>query len=399
MNPAIVIVAFDRPHSLSRLLHSLKHAYFSEKDSDANIPLVISIDQGGDKTVFDIAESFEWKYGEKRIINHGQRMGLKNHILSCGELVNEFGSIIMLEDDLFLSPTFYDFAAKALEFTSKDPRIGGISLYAHKFNVFARLPFEPIDDGYDNWYFQFASSWGQAWTANQWNGFAEWQNEHDGEDLSGNGLPNDIAAWKESSWLKYAIKYLIETDKYFLYPRISYTTNFADAGTHSARALSELQIPLSHGAFNHPERINSGRPLYFSSLDDSGSVYDAYFENSLLPYEMDLYGIKSRDLLLAQGIESQKPGSKLPHGSKLVSSASLPFEIVREYGLSLKPIDQNVAFKLRGQGLRLYDLNRKAPIKRTKEGAFYSFFYPGLNQSKISAIVKDKISDKFNILK
>ncbi len=364
MKPAIVVVAYNRDDALERILKSLDSAVYE----DNNIELVISIDYSQNKKVRKAAEDFHWRFGEKRIVVHADRMGLKKHIIECGGYAKEYGSIIMLEDDLYVSPDFYNFASKALEFSSKYPEIGGVSLYSHRFNVFARLPFEPVNDGFDNWYFQFASSWGQAWTAEQWTGFSEWLEVNDGKDISGNGLPSNVAEWGESSWLKYAIKYLIEKDKYFLYPRVSYTTNFADAGEHASHAVTDLQVPLE---FGHRENFN------FSRVGEARAVYDAYFENTLLPYESDLYGIKYRDGQVRMRY--------------LLSTDNLPFQLVQSYGLLLKPMDANIFEKMEGREIKVYDLSLKAKEAKADKGLRENYFYPGMNRKKIIDLVSYRL--------
>ena len=168
--PAIVTIAYNRPDSLGRLLSSLGNAKYPE---GSEVTLVISIDKSDTDEVVRLAKEYEWPFGEKVVIARKERMGLKNHVLACGDLTDTYGSIIVLEDDLYVSPSFYEYAVKALDFTEGDERIGGVSLYNHLFNVHARRSFMAIDDGYDNWYFQFASSWGQAYTKSQWDGFKE----------------------------------------------------------------------------------------------------------------------------------------------------------------------------------------------------------------------------------
>ncbi len=61
MKPAIIIPAYNRPDSLRRLLSFIDAASFIYDD----IPLVISVDGGGDINVVELANSFEWKYGQK----------------------------------------------------------------------------------------------------------------------------------------------------------------------------------------------------------------------------------------------------------------------------------------------------------------------------------------------
>ena len=364
MKPAIVVIGYDRADSLKRLLGSIAAAEYAEDD----ITLIISLDRSGKTEVEKVAEKFIWKHGEKKVIVRKERMGLKRHILTCGNYADEYGSIIMLEDDLYVSPDFYNFASKALSHTVSDPRVGGVSLYNHRFNVFARLPFEAVDDGYDNWYFQFASSWGQAWTASQWDGFREWQEAHDGEDLHDAGMPSNVAEWGDSSWLKYAIRYLVDTDRYFLYPRVSETTNFADAGEHASASVTDLQVPM--------RAVHKGEYI-FSTVEQSRARYDAFFENMDLPHPSDLYGLKMRDGAIGGNTQDKF----------FYSVDMLPYEKVDSYGLDLRPIDANILYRTSGRRIFLYDISRPVKNGKVRKGALERYFYPGMNRKKIMNMI------------
>ena len=343
-DPAIIIIAYNRAESLKRLLTSIAAAEYPE---DRSIPLVISIDKGDNADVIDAADSFIWEHGEKTVIKRAENMGLKAHVLECSKLTSEYGSSIILEDDLFVSKDFYKYSAAALEFTRNDDRIAGISLYNHLLNVHAREPFEALRDESDNWYFQFASSWGQAYTAAQWEAFESWMQKNDNTAFP-DTVPENVRTWDNGSWLKYYIRYVVETDKYFLYPNVSRTTNFTSGGTHRSGQEADFQVPL----------INKGSMGYrFRSLDESESIYDAYFENVCLKAKyagerdgvtVDLYG--------------KKP---VPGKGFLLSSKALPYKIIRSYGRCLRPIDANILNDIPGDAFRLYDLSCPEKIRKT----------------------------------
>jgi len=369
MKPAIVVVAYNRVKALQRLLDSLKNADYS---GFSDITLIISIDKSDNSEVSEAAEAFSWGQGEKRVVTHPERLGLKKHILGLGDLTKEFGSIIMLEDDLLVSPFFYHYSCAALNKVSGDSKVAGVSLYSHKFNVFARLPFDAADDGYDNFYFRFPSSWGQAWTGEEWSSFRSWLDEHDGEDLHGNGMPAPAAEWGSSSWLKYALKYAIEEDKTWFYPRTSYTTNFFDEGEHTNEAVTDLQVPLSLGL---------KREYCFSLYEESGSKYDPYFENDALPFQSDIYGLKRRDKALKDGC--------------FYSSEILPFKIRESFGLSLRPVDSNILFRIPGEGIFLYDPSEKTETRHKESARLEKYFYPGMNRRKIMKLIGDRFEGYF----
>lgn len=337
--PAIVIVAFNRPRSLKRLLDSLSKAHYPDDD----IPLVISIDRGTDNEhVLDIAKSFTWQFGTKNVVYQEENLGLRNHVLQCGDLTNTYGSIIMLEDDLYVSPNFYHYAAGALNFSKDKSPIGGISLYNHQLNVHTNKNFQPIEDGYDNWYFQFASSWGQAWNSKQWNSFREWYDKKPSINDNRN-VPQYVRNWSEKSWLKYFIAFLVIQDRYFLYPKISLTTNFSDAGTHVGEDSTVFQLPLLY-AFK--------KEYNFSNLDESNAIYDAFYENRTLAEALGL----SREELC---VDLQ--GYKKIDGQKskkfMLTVQKLDRKVVKTNGCSLKPIDANIIQDIAGDDIYLYDLN------------------------------------------
>ena len=97
---AVVVVGYNRSDSMRRILGSLAKADYKEKD----IPLVISIDHSGREEVEQVAREFQWNYGPKEVICHKERLGLRKHIISCGDLTRRYGAVMILEDDLYVSP-------------------------------------------------------------------------------------------------------------------------------------------------------------------------------------------------------------------------------------------------------------------------------------------------------
>lgn len=342
LNTPIVVVAYNRPRSLTRLLNSLKKSSFPNK----NIDLIISIDKGSNnEAVLDVANNFIWDFGDKKVVYQEENLGLRAHILKCGSLSDVYGSVIVLEDDLYVSSNFYNYAIEALKFSKDKPYIGGVSLYNHQLNVHTRDNFLAIDDGYDNWYFQFASSWGQAWSKDQWSGFMEWYNKTP-EINKNTKIPAYVRSWSEKSWLKYNISYLIEKEMYFFYPRISLSTNFSDAGTHVGQDSTIYQVPMDYSI---------QKKYIFSEIDQSKAVYDAFYENSTLANSLDL---NLSDICIDLYGYKQRLGQKY-----LLSSKILSYKIVRSYGKSLKPLDTNILENIEGDELFLYDTDLREENK------------------------------------
>jgi len=332
--PAIVIAAYNRTHCLKRLLQSVVKATYP---SGISIPLIISLDKSENEEVLALANAFEWTNGPKRIITHKKHLGLKAHILSCGDLTQEYGSIILLEDDLWVGKYYYDFACAGLAAYEQHPEIAGISLYSYQMAESRFAPFVPVEDELGVYFMQIPSSWGQTWSAKQWEAFRQWFKKHpeiEQEEL----LPSYVRRWSEHSWKKHFMRYLIQTNRYFVYPRASHSTNFHDKGTHS-QAEALFQVPLSH-------QDTYGK---LGSVAQSLAIYDAYFElmpnclnkliDNLLPYEysIDLYGVKDIEFLQTEYVLTTRLG-KNP---------------ILSFGLEMVPMLNNVLFEVEGNEIRL----------------------------------------------
>ena len=96
----IVVVGYNRADAMERVLHSLSRAQYDYTD----IRLVVSIDHSGNEEVVHTAEAFEWKYGEKEVIYRPERLGLRKHIISCGDMTEKYDTVMILEDDIYVSP-------------------------------------------------------------------------------------------------------------------------------------------------------------------------------------------------------------------------------------------------------------------------------------------------------
>ncbi|OWY25054.1 hypothetical protein C7N43_33745 [Sphingobacteriales bacterium UPWRP_1] len=336
--PAIVVPAYNRPACLQRLLQAVAVAHYPHRN-EAEVTLVISIDHAAqNESVVQIAQNFIWPFGAKTIIQQAQHLGLKQHILACGRLTQQFGSIILLEDDLLVSPWFYRYAQQALEFYEPDEQIAGISLYHYEIAENGFYPFLPVDDGSDVYFMQIASSWGQTWTARQWHGFEQWLNQNPVFDSQNNQYPDYLKQWSEHSWKKMFIAYLLQSGKYFVFPRLSLTTNTGELGTNT----------ITKGLFQVP--LQQAQRMYrFVPFSESKAVYDAFFE--LLPkslnqltnviekydYTVDLYGTKTLQQITTPFVLTTRP----------VNHA------VMYFGQEMVPNVLNIACNISGAAIKL----------------------------------------------
>jgi hypothetical protein len=335
MNIPIVIAAYNRDHALSRLLSSLSNAYFTEP-----VTLIISIDGGGPESVINVARNFDWKFGEKELVEHPENLGLHRHILSCGSLAEQYDGIILLEDDLYVSPWFYDYTIAALEFYKDCISICGISLYSYRYNETSLLPFIPLHDGSHTFFMQVPCSWGQAWLKGHWSAFKNWYKDHcDFNYRNDPSLPPDAANWPATSWKKYFFKYMVEQNKYFVYPVSSYTTNFSDQGQHQ-KGSNLYQVPI--------QLVNTSKYV-FLDFEESFIKYDAWHElipeclNRLSGYAFD-YEF-SVDLHGTKRIESFA-------GEYVVTSKKCKSHI-STFGRCMVPVEMNIINRISGNDIYL----------------------------------------------
>lgn len=340
MHPVIIVAAYSRDKSLGRLLDSLKLARYPK---EAEIKIIISLDGGYASKVSDVAEQFKKDFdcGEVEVIRRDKNLGLRKHIIWCGDQTELYGSVIILEDDILVDPNFYTYTEEAMAFYAKDDRIGGISLYGQRYNEYMNLPFEPMHDFSSCYLMQIPSSWGQAWTKAQWANFRCWYRTANADQLEMcQFVPSAVKKWPETSWKKYYSYYLATTDRYFAYPYVSYTTNCADGGTHvKGKGTVKYQVP-----FARPDR--PAEKFNFNSVDDS-VCYDSFMEpcSSFIyklldihrgEVEIDFYGSKTIDLLM-----------KKPY----VLTTKKVSKYVRCFFLSNKPFESCLRMEALGGGM------------------------------------------------
>lgn len=329
-NIAIVCVAYNREKSLSRLLMSLKDAYYT-----GNVDLIISIDKSNNPLVSKFANDFIWNYGRKRVILHKENLGLKRHILKCGDFLLEYDAIIVLEDDLVVAPSFYNYAKLAVDFYCKNDNIAGISLYNYMINPHTGYPFFPAKNNYDNYFIQYAPSWGQVWLRKQWNDFKTWLANKCNEDFNLPHLPINISHWGEKSWLKYHIKYAIENKKYFVYPYTALSTTCGDVGEHTDISQSHYQTILQE---------EYKESYHFVDFSKTAIKYDSCFEREII---LEGYDDLCVDL---NGSKCNRQKNRF-----WLTTESHPYKVVKGYNLLYKPIEANIKESNYGYDIFLYD--------------------------------------------
>jgi hypothetical protein len=337
VNPAIVISAYNRPEALTRLLASLQKASYPP---DRPIPLVISIDAAaGHPQVARVAHDFHWQAGPKTVLPRPERLGPVGHFYACGDLTSVYGDVIFLEDDLLVSPVFYHYASQALAFYEDDERIGSFSLYSLWFNGYTQQPFVPLPDGSDAFFLQVPYTQGQIFSQGQWARFRQWRAAVGKASPDRRRLHPAWFRFRSDEWFPELTRWLVETGRRAVFPRVSLATGAGDRGTHFARPTAFFQVPLQR----------SRTDFQFIPLDQSLAVYDSFFEMEpdrlaclapgLQQYDLtiDLYATREK-----QNIQTQYVLTSRPCRQALAS-----------YGKAMWPLEANIESGLPGNEISL----------------------------------------------
>ncbi|MEM7093850.1 MAG: hypothetical protein AAF567_12675 [Actinomycetota bacterium] len=337
-SPAIVVMAHARPAATARLLAGVRSATVPP-----GTPLVISIDRHdvtGDAVV-DVAESLAWTVGPKRVVTH-DAIGLVAHFGACGDLSREFGSIVLLEDDLFVGPGFYEWASAALTFSATDNRIAGVSLATPPFDGYRQLPFEPLDDGSDALYAPIPWYDGMAFRADDWDRYRR------SSDHSTVRLHPAFDALDDDEWFPDFIRYLVATDRVWMLPRASHATGTGATGAHFDQRTDWFQVPLAARA---PSSFR------FRSLDDSLARYDDHME--LVPTVMSALGVEGA----ADWIVDLGANRDLRAFAEHLVVTTRPVDTpIRSWGAAMHPLAMNIVHDEPGDAIHL------APARSVTQG-------------------------------
>ena len=367
---AIVVIAYNRLNALKQLLDSINNAIYP----DTSISLVISIDKSNNKEIASLVKEFEWHHGNKELIFHEKRLGLIKHVFYCAGLTNNFDNVILLEDDLIVSPYFYMFSEKACAYYQHEERVTGISLYNYCISESSLLSFIPIDDGSDVYFMQYPSSWGLCLNKKNWQLFLKSYVEGElSDDLND---PPFVRSWPNNSWKRFMIRYLNYYNKYFVFPRLSLTSNFSKQGTNTPVDLNIFHVPLQM----------SYKDWRFVSVSESKAIYDTCFEitpeslNKFIPafssfnYIVDLQGV--RDL-------------KQTKATHIVTTRKTNAPLMT-YGSQMKPLVFNLINNIQGTEIRFSLLKNTSKKNNNVHYGHTEFVYKYMHQN---------LSNKFSFIK
>ena len=280
----VVVVGFNRPHSLQRLLHSLETAEYVADTPP--ITVMFALDQPNNRSVSDaidaVIHGFGWPHGEVKARRRRSRAGLRDNVLGAWTpSADTDPPAIFLEDDIELSPLWWHWIQATLRRYATSPELPGlvgVSLFTpdnlnepyRNRGDWATCPWQARHarsrqpDAASALLFGQPCSWGALYLAGPWRRFlreADALRRMDKANLpllpcrpasvsSGPAAeckPADVVAnrWGSSSWKRLLLVHMYAHGLYMVFPnlpsRTSFSTNHVEPGTHlAAKSAAEL---------------------------------------------------------------------------------------------------------------------------------------------------------------
>jgi hypothetical protein len=160
----IVLFVYNRPNHTKQVLEALlanELAHQSEIFIYSDAPK----SQNDEINVVEVRKYIKKISGFKNItiIEREKNFGLANSIIDgVGKVINKYGKVIVLEDDIVTSPNFLQFMNNALDFYSDNKSIMSISGYMYPCEI-------PYSYKKNILLFNRFSSWGWGMWSDRWN--------------------------------------------------------------------------------------------------------------------------------------------------------------------------------------------------------------------------------------
>jgi GT2 family glycosyltransferase len=156
----IVLFVYNRPWHTQQTIDALKNNEFA-KQSDLIIYSDAAKNEQAESKVQEVRNYIKniKGFSSITIIEREKNLGLANSIIDgVTAVVNQYGSVIVIEDDLVTSPYFLKYMNEALERFAQDERV--ISIHGYVYPVKQSLPEAFFLPGADCWGW---ATWKRGW--------------------------------------------------------------------------------------------------------------------------------------------------------------------------------------------------------------------------------------------
>jgi hypothetical protein len=239
----IVVFTYNRPESTQKTIEALKlndlaneSDLFIYSDGPKNINVLAK--------VTNVREYLKTINGFKSItiIEREENLGLANSVIEgVSEIIQKYGKVIVVEDDLVTSRNFLLFMNQALSFYETNQKVFSVAGYT--------FPLKSLNDSIQDYYVGYrASSWGWGTWADRWanidwgvstynnfkqNLFVQYKFTRGGIDLP-RMLKKQMSGQINSWAIRWCYNQFVQ-DTYTVFPTISKVQNigFGEDATHT----------------------------------------------------------------------------------------------------------------------------------------------------------------------
>ena len=269
----IILFVYNRPDHTLRTLKALENNNLAS-ESELFIYADAAKNEQSKAAVEQVREIINrnWRFKSVTLTLRESNCGLAANVIDgVTKIVEQYGQVIVLEDDLVTSPFALEYFNDALELYRHQDQVMQISGYGYPVKDIETLP--------ETFFFRVANSWGWATWDRAWN--------HFNSDI--NALTDDFTAeqihqfsiegkenfWKQVKEFKagkinsWAIRWyasVFKNNGLVLYPRNSLTQNIGNdgSGTHTA-AETTYQVVLANKKITQfPQEIQEHAQAYQS---------------------------------------------------------------------------------------------------------------------------------------
>lgn len=275
----IIIFAFNRLESLKATLASVLR-----NSEAADSELYVFVDgprpnkEGEKEKVLAVQEFVKTISGFNSVhyIFAEENKGLGPSIIAgVTEIINQYGKVIVLEDDLILTRNCLSFMNQGLEKYENEQKVFSVCGYSNEVKI-------PKNYSFDSYFCTRSSSWGWATWADRWNS-VDWElkdwsvyknkasafNKWGGSDCW--GMLNNWHNGKNQSWaIRFCFAQFLQ-NRLSLFPIISKISNngFGTDGTNCTRSYNRFKYKFDNSAnnnFRYPITIEINKHLYKSAM-------------------------------------------------------------------------------------------------------------------------------------
>lgn len=261
MNAPVVLFVYNRLDHTENVIESLR-ANLMAKETELFIFSDAAKNEDGQKKVNEVREYIhkcDWQkdFLDVKIIEAEQNKGLARSIIGgVTEILEKYGKVIVIEDDLVLSPYFLSYMNGALDYYKNAEEVWSISGYSFPMKGLKKYP-------HDVFYSYRGCSWGWATWLDRWQETdwevkdyplmkkdRKWQKRF---ERGGADLPGMLDLQMEGEINSWAIRWVFtqsNLNKYTVYPKKSYILNDGcdGSGTHVGTTTeynTEIQKSIS----------------------------------------------------------------------------------------------------------------------------------------------------------